>query len=150
MVLAHLRRRWSLSGGEGFGVFSPSQAQRDSGVLEEMKCLFSIAPEARKCGESPKCFSLKNSNRTLNRTRSRFDRMRPVSSTWCGHYGFATGASGPSRNRSIRSGTQRGRAWRRANWTRGASGHMRSDASGHGGSSIDSDRTPGAARLVKR
>jgi hypothetical protein len=47
VVLAHLQRRWSLSGGEGFGVFA------------EMKYLFSIAPETRKGGESLKCFSLK-------------------------------------------------------------------------------------------
>jgi hypothetical protein len=75
---------------------------RDSGVFEEMKCLFSIAPKARKGGESPKCFSLKNSNRTLNWTRSRFDQMRPVSSTRRGHWGLqparsvphGTGASG--------------------------------------------------------
>jgi hypothetical protein len=38
--------------------------------------------------------------------------------------------------------------WRRADRTRGTSDHMRSDASGRGGSSLDSDRTPGAARSV--
>jgi hypothetical protein len=51
--------------------------------------------------------------------------------------GFATGASGPSRNQSIRSGTQRTRAWRRADWTRGASGNMRSDVFGHDRSSLE-------------
>jgi hypothetical protein len=67
VVLAHLRRRWSLSGREGFGVF------------EKMKCLFSIALEARKGGESLEFLSLKNSNRTLDRTRSRVDlRVRSV------------------------------------------------------------------------
>jgi hypothetical protein len=62
----------------------------------------------------------------------------------------ATGAPGPSRHRSVRSSTQRGRAWRRADRTRGTSGHVRSDAFGHGGSLLESDRTPGAARPVKR
>jgi hypothetical protein len=47
--------------------------------------LGSIVSEARKGGESLKCFSLKNSNRTLNQTWSRFDRTRPVSSTRYGH-----------------------------------------------------------------
>jgi hypothetical protein len=36
-------------------------------MFEEMKCLFSIAPEARKGGESLECFSLKNSNWTRSR-----------------------------------------------------------------------------------
>jgi hypothetical protein len=48
-------------------------ARQDSMLLVEMKCLFSIAPEARKGGESPECLSLKNSNQTLDRTRSRVD-----------------------------------------------------------------------------
>jgi hypothetical protein len=53
------------------------QARRDSALFGEVKCLFSTAPEVRKeteangghCGD-----------RTLHRTRSRFDRTRPVSS----------------------------------------------------------------------
>jgi hypothetical protein len=45
----------------------------DSGVFEEMKCLFSIAPEARNGGESPEFLSLKNSSQTLDRTQSRVD-----------------------------------------------------------------------------
>jgi hypothetical protein len=36
-----------------------------------MKFLFYIAPEVRKGSESSKCLSLKNSNRTLDRTRSK-------------------------------------------------------------------------------
>jgi hypothetical protein len=39
LVLAHLQRRWSLRGREGFGVFV------------EMKCLFSITLDARTGGE---------------------------------------------------------------------------------------------------
>jgi hypothetical protein len=66
VVLAHLRRRWSLS-------------DREAVEFEEMKCLFSIVPEVRKGGESLECLSLKNSNRTLDRTRSRVDlRVRSV------------------------------------------------------------------------
>jgi hypothetical protein len=41
-----------------------------------MKCLFSIAPEARKGGKSLKCLSLKNFNQTLERTRFRVDLNR--------------------------------------------------------------------------
>jgi hypothetical protein len=52
-------------------------ARRDSALFGEVKCLFSTALEVRKeteangghCGD-----------RTLHRTRSRFDRTRPVSS----------------------------------------------------------------------
>jgi hypothetical protein len=84
-------------------------------------------------------------DRTLHRTRSWFDRTRLVSSSQQSGarvLGFATGASGPSQNRSIRSGIQRGKAIRRADRTCGASSR--------GGSSLDSDRTPGAARPVRR
>jgi hypothetical protein len=52
---------------------------QDSGIFEEMKCLFCIGPETRKGGESPKLLSLKNSNRTLDRMRSKVDlRVRSV------------------------------------------------------------------------
>jgi hypothetical protein len=148
-------------------------ARRDSALFVEVKCLFSTAPEVGKemeangghCGD-----------RTLHRTQSRFDRTRLVSSqqlsaragvrvsdrtlVWpdqrvrsvylCAQEARVTGASGPSRNRSVWSGIQRGREQRSADRTHDASGHMRSDASGRGGSLLDSDRTPGAARPVKR
>jgi hypothetical protein len=39
LVLAHLRRQWSLSGRDGFMTLS------DSGVFVEMKHLFCIAPK---------------------------------------------------------------------------------------------------------
>jgi hypothetical protein len=124
-------------------------ARQDSALFGEVKCLFSTAPEVRKeteangghCGD-----------RTLHRMRSRFDRTCPVNSQQLSGVqvlGFPTGASSPSWNRSIRSGTQRGRTGRRANWTRDASGHVRSDTSDRGGSLLDSDRMPGVARLVK-
>jgi hypothetical protein len=41
VVLAHLRRQWSLSDREGFGVLSLS-----GGIFMEMKCLFSTTPVA--------------------------------------------------------------------------------------------------------
>jgi hypothetical protein len=63
VVLAYLQRRWSLSDRKGFGFFS--QARRDLALFGEVKRLSSIAPEARKGGESPECLSLKNSGRTL-------------------------------------------------------------------------------------
>jgi hypothetical protein len=121
-----------------------------SALFGEVKWLFSTAPEVRKETEAN---GGHYGDRTLHRTRSRFDRMRPVSSQQLSGtrvLGFPTGASGPSRDRSVRSGTQRGRAGRRADRTRGVSGHVRSDGSGRGGSLLDSDQTPGAARLVKR
>jgi hypothetical protein len=47
-------------------------------------------------------------DRTLNRTRSRRNWTRPVSDSvsLARGLGFATGASGPSRNRSVRSGAR--------------------------------------------
>jgi hypothetical protein len=107
-------------------------------------------------------------NRTLDRTRSRMDlrvrsaRLGFVTGCWSGLTSASdqftcaqeeertTGASGSSRNRSIRSGVQRGRAQRSADRTHDASGHVRSDASGRSGSLLDSDLTPGAVRPFKR
>jgi hypothetical protein len=125
-------------------------ARRDSTLFREVKRLFSIAP---KVGKETEANGGHCGDRTLHWTRSRFDRTRPVSSQQLlgtQVLGFATGAFGPSRDRSVRSGTQRGRAGRRADRTRGSSGHVRSDMFGRSGSLLDSDRTPGAARMVKR
>jgi hypothetical protein len=100
----------------------------DSGIFEDLKCLFSTTLEV---GEETEANGGHRGDRTLNRTWSRFDQTHPVSSTQQSSarvLGFATGASGPSWNRSIRSGTQRSSTWRRANRTRGTSGHMRLDA----------------------
>jgi ribosomal protein L32 len=47
LVLAHLRRRWSLRGREGFG------------VLEKMKCLFSFTPKVGRSGEVARVFLAK-------------------------------------------------------------------------------------------
>jgi hypothetical protein len=146
VVLAHLRRRWSLSGREGLGPSLPPTelARLDSGIFEELKRLFSTTPEVGKETEA-------NGGHQGDRTRSRFDQTRSVSSTQQSGarvLGFATSVSGPSWNRSVRSGTQRSRAWRRADRTCGASGHTRSDASGRDGSSLDRDRTLALSCLV--
>jgi hypothetical protein len=50
-----------------------SQAQWDSALFGEVKCLFSTAPEVGKETEA-------NGGHCGDRTRSRFDRTRPVSS----------------------------------------------------------------------
>jgi hypothetical protein len=80
---------------------------RDSSVFEELKCLFSTSSEVEKETEVNGGHS---GDRTLHRTRSRYDRTCPVSTTqqsdaWV--LGFATGASGHSRDRRVRSGDQR-------------------------------------------
>jgi hypothetical protein len=67
--------------------------RQDSVLFMEMKCLLSIAPEARKGGESLECLSLKNSNRTLDRTRSRVDlrvRLAQVKGRGAARLGFVT------------------------------------------------------------
>jgi hypothetical protein len=66
VVLAHLRRRWSLSGREGLG----------SGVFEELKRLISTTPEVEKEMEAN---GGHRGDRTLNRTRSLVDRTCSVS-----------------------------------------------------------------------
>jgi hypothetical protein len=132
----------------GFSLPPAELARRDSGIFEDLRRLFSTTP---KVGKETEANGGHQGDRTLNRTWSRFDRTRPVSSTQQSGarvLGFTTGASGPSRNRSVRSGTQRSRAWRRADRTRGASGHKRSDVSGHDGSSLDRDRTLALLRPV--
>jgi hypothetical protein len=117
-------------------------ARRGSTLFGEVKCLFSTALEV---GKETEANGGHCGDRTLHRTQSRFDQTRPVSSQQLSGaqvLGFLTSASSPSWNQSVRSSTQRGRTGRRADRTRGASGH--------GGSLLDSDRTPGAARSVKR
>jgi hypothetical protein len=85
----------------------PSLRARDSGIFEELKCLFFTMPEVRKETEAN---GGHRGGRTLHRTRSWYDRTRPVSSTQQSGarvLGFATGTSGHSRDRRIRSGAQR-------------------------------------------
>jgi hypothetical protein len=73
-VLAHLRWRWNSSGREGLGSSLPPAklARRDSGDFEELKRLFSTTPEV---GEETEA----NGGHRGDRTRSLFDRMRPIS-----------------------------------------------------------------------
>jgi hypothetical protein len=115
MVLARLRRRWSLSGRESLGSSLPPAelARQDLGVFEELKRLFSITPEVRKETEAN---GGHRGDRTLNRTRSMVDQTRPVS-------------------------IQRLRVFQFDDRTRSASGHCRPDASGRSGSLLDSNRT---------
>jgi hypothetical protein len=78
-------------------------ARWDSALFGEVKCLFSTAPEVRKETEANDGHY---GDQTLH--RSRFDRTRPVSSQQLSGarvLGFPTGASGLSRNQSVRSGT---------------------------------------------
>jgi hypothetical protein len=50
VMLAYLRRRWCLSGREGFGFLSPSHLASSAGfgAFVEVKRLFSTAPDAKK------------------------------------------------------------------------------------------------------
>jgi hypothetical protein len=52
--------------GLGSSLSSTKLVRQDSMLFMEIKCLFSIAPEARKGGKSLECLSLKNSNQTLD------------------------------------------------------------------------------------
>jgi hypothetical protein len=68
----------------------------------------------------------------------------------CAEVERVTGAFGPSRNRSVRSGVQRGRAKRSDDRTRDASGHVRSNASGLDGSLLERDRMLVLSHPIKR
>jgi hypothetical protein len=58
--------------------FPPAElARRDSALFGEVKCLFSTTPEVEKETEANDGHC---GDRTLHRTRSRFDRTRPISS----------------------------------------------------------------------
>jgi hypothetical protein len=94
----------AIERGLGSSLSPVKLVRRDSGVFEELKCLFSTTPEV---GEETKANEGHRGDRTLHRTRSWFDRTRPVSSTQqscAGVLGFATGVSGHSRDRHVRSG----------------------------------------------
>jgi hypothetical protein len=53
VVLAPLRRQWSLSGRDGLGSSLPPAelARRDLGIFEELKRLFSFTPLSRFEGD---------------------------------------------------------------------------------------------------
>jgi hypothetical protein len=111
VVLARLRRQWSLSGREGLGSSLPPAelAWRDLGIFEELKRLFSITPEVRKETEA-------NGGHRGDWMRSLHERTRPVS-------------------------VQRLHMFQLDDRTRSASGHSRSDASDRSGTLLDSNRT---------
>jgi hypothetical protein len=67
-----------------------------SGVFGNLKCLFSTTPEV---GKETEVNGGHRGDRTLHRTR-------PVSTAQARVLGFATGASGHSRDRHVRSGAQ--------------------------------------------
>jgi hypothetical protein len=142
--------------------------ENDSGVFEELKCLFFTTP---KVGKETKANRGHRGDRTLHRTRSRFDWTRPVSSTQQSGtrvLGFATGASDHSRDRRVRSVAQRelrfarsiGRAARsvardrtrpvieRAYWTLTGRWHCRV-RSLPGARPVDASRAHGTVRSVR-
>jgi hypothetical protein len=88
-------------------------ARRDSALFGEVKCLFSSASEV---GKETEANGGHRGDRTLDQTRSLYDWTRPVS-------------------------VQRLRVFQIDDRTRSASGHCRSDVSGHSGSLLDSNRT---------
>jgi hypothetical protein len=77
---------------------------QDLGVFEKLKCLFSTTLEV---GKETEANGGHRGDRTLHRTRSWYDRTRPVSTAQARVLGFATGASGHLRDRRVRSGVQR-------------------------------------------
>jgi hypothetical protein len=124
VMLAYLRRRWSLSDRDGFGALSLSRrvCKAGFGAFVEVKRLFSTTPEADHWGD-----------RTLNRTQSRHDRTRPVSdsSSRARGLGFTTGASGqaPEGKRTRRVDRTRWCVWSQldAYWNRPDAGTVASD-----------------------
>jgi hypothetical protein len=81
----------------------PSLRARDSGVFEELKCLFSTTP---KVGKETEANGGHRGDRTLHRTRSWYDRTRPVSTAQTRVLGFVTGVSSHSQDQRVRSCTQ--------------------------------------------
>jgi hypothetical protein len=83
-----------------------------SALFVEVKCIFSTTPEAEIFSKSSWIETEANGghwgDRTLNQTRSRHDRTRPISdsSSLARGLGFTTGASGHSRDRRARSGAR--------------------------------------------
>jgi hypothetical protein len=109
VVLAHLRRRWSLRGREGFG-FS---------AFQEMKCLFSTAPDAKK------------------RRRMEVTEVTGCGLNVTGHV-QSVSVVNMAWSRISEKLTRRG----------GESGHERSDTFDRGGCLLDSNRTPGVTHPV--
>jgi hypothetical protein len=99
--LTHSQMTRSLGGVSTF-VKAVEFERRDSGVFDELKRLFSTTPEVRNQTEANEGH---RGDWTLDRTRSLFDRTRPVSVQRLRVFLFFIGRGG-------------------------ASGHYRSDASG--------------------
>jgi hypothetical protein len=86
---------------------SPSRRACERGIqafFGNLKCLFSTTP---KVGKEMEENGGHRGDRTLHRTRSWYARTRPVSTAQARVLGFATGASGHSQDRRVRSGVQR-------------------------------------------
>jgi hypothetical protein len=154
VVLTHLWRRWSLSGREGFEFFSPifycaGSQKRNGGERRSLWWPDAALDAVTVWPDASGQFNPVSAPRVNDRTLVWPDqRVRSVH--LCAKVEWATSASGPSRNRRVRSGVQRGREQRSGDRTRGASGHVWSDASGRDGSLLDSDRMSGEARPVIR
>jgi hypothetical protein len=146
VVLAHLRRRWSLRGREGFGFLSAGFS-----AFVEVKRLFSTAPEAKKRRR-------KEVTGVTGRVTGRWIRhgwrvrsVQPVGAR--GEVrGFVTRASDHLRDRCVRSRTQESSAKGRFDRTRWrirshATGHVRSTKS-LSGPFLDSNQTSRATRPV--
>jgi hypothetical protein len=143
VVLAHLQRRWSLSGREGFGFLSPSRRACEArfSIFREMKRLFSTAPDAKK----------------QRQTEATEVIGRGLSVTGCIRLVLASSVRAARvSNRSVRHLTGPARpvnmAWSSFNeeltGCGGESGHDRPDASSRGGCLLHSNRTRGVTRLV--
>jgi hypothetical protein len=118
------------------------------GAFVEVKRLFSTVPEAKEMEANGGHWI----DRTLDRKRSRHDRTRLVSGSYCarrGALGFATSASGPSRDRRVRSSPRETAKSARSIGHYGASGLDRPDASGHERELTGNDRTLALWRLVR-
>jgi hypothetical protein len=119
-MLAHLRRQWSLSGREGFGVLSPSCRACEFNAFQEMKCLFSTTPDMKK---------------------RRRTEVTEVIGRWTGRDLCLT-----ERVRSVLSVYARlGLLIRRG----GASGHVQPNVSDHAWRLTGNDRTLSLWRLVR-
>jgi hypothetical protein len=153
VVLAHLRRRWSLSSREEFGFLSPSLRACEAGfdafcesetpifhcaggkeTKAQVRCISHWKTVTGRCGRSDRTRLTRPVSSNHGQRHAREGR-RPARSIPHG-----TGASGHApRGQCVSVPIERG----------GASGHVWPDASDRVRSSLDSDRTPGAARLVK-
>jgi hypothetical protein len=96
VVLAHLRRWWFLSSREGFEFLSPSCRACDAGfgAFWGSETPIFYCAGGGETEASLVCFSLKNSDRTLDQTRSRVDlrvRSAQVEDWGAARLGFVTG-----------------------------------------------------------